>query len=228
MACRAATSSFDRAATTLAVGRPAGGSEISVLATSNSSRASGNNASTPTRLAAATREAHATKRKFEYKAHLLRSEFWPPIRRKNNAAVAGLCPRKGTGPAEIETVLNGRPGRKRRFLQRRWIARSAPRGFGERRRPTRRCRLRHQERYARKHHDARAPNRSPGAGRSCTTSRRKRNSAAGRPPVAVEVSPVGSTRAAVSTKRRKFCLCRWRPEIASTVRCSSVRVNSRA
>src|SRR5262249_16253484 len=100
----------------------AGRSEISVLATRNSSRASGNNASTPTSLGRATREAHATKRKFEYKAHLLRSEFWPPIRRKNNAAVAGLCPRKGTGPAEIETVLNGRPGRKRRFLQRTWIA----------------------------------------------------------------------------------------------------------
>ena len=60
----------------------------------------------------------------------------------------------------------------------------------------------------RKHHDARAPRRRPGAGRSCTTSRRKRNSAAGRPPVAVEVSPVGSTNAAVSTSRRKFCLCR--------------------
>src|SRR6185369_645084 len=80
----------------------------------------------------------------------------------------------------------------------------------------------------RKHHDARAPRRRPGAGRSCSTSRRKRNSAAGRPPVAVEVSPVGSTNAAASTRRRKFCLCRRRPEIASTVRCSSVSVNSRA
>jgi hypothetical protein len=56
----------------------AGGSEISALATSSSSRASGYNASTPTTLANATREADATKRKFEYKAHLLRSEFRPP------------------------------------------------------------------------------------------------------------------------------------------------------
>ena len=74
----------------------------------------------------------------------------------------------------------------------------------------------------------RPPSRSPGDGRSWITSRRKRNSAAGRPPVAVDVSPVGSTRAAVSTRRRKFCLCRWRPEIASTVSCSSVSVNSGA
>jgi hypothetical protein len=37
----------------------------------------------------------------------------------------------------------------------------------------------------------RPPTRSPGAGRSWITSRRKRKSAAGRPPVAVEVSPVG-------------------------------------
>src|SRR5262249_58127391 len=94
----------------------AGRSEISVLATSNSSRASGNNASTPTRLATATREAHATKRKFEYKAHFLRSEFWPPIRRKNNAAVAGLCPRQGNGPAGNENLLYRLPGRKKRFF----------------------------------------------------------------------------------------------------------------
>ena len=40
------------------------------------------------------------------------------------------------------------------------------------------------------------------------------------------ISPVGSTSAAVSTSRRKFCLCRCRPEIASTVRCNSVSVNS--
>src|SRR5262249_25039530 len=51
----------------------AGGSEISALATSSSSRTSGYNASTPTTLANATREADATKRKFEYKAHLLRT-----------------------------------------------------------------------------------------------------------------------------------------------------------
>jgi len=85
----------------------AGESEVSALATTSSSRASGNNASTPTRLAKATREADATKRKFEYKAHLLRAEFRPPIPRKDNAAVAGLCPHNGPGPAELETVLNG-------------------------------------------------------------------------------------------------------------------------
>ena len=68
---------------------------------------------------------------------------------------------------------------------------------------------------------------APAAGRSANTSRRKRNSAAGRPPVAVDISPVGSTSAALSTSRRKFCLCRCRPEIASTVRCNSVSVNSR-
>ena len=67
---------------------------------------------------------------------------------------------------------------------------------------------------------SRPPKRRPAAGRSCATSRRKRNSAAGRPPVAVDISPVGSTSAALSTSRRKFCLCRWRPEIASTVRCN--------
>src|SRR6516165_3365476 len=67
----------------------AGESEVSALATTNSSRASGNNASTPTRLAKATREAEATKRKFEYKAHLLRAEFRPPIRRKDNADYGG-------------------------------------------------------------------------------------------------------------------------------------------
>jgi hypothetical protein len=90
----------------------AGESGVSVLAASNSSRASGYNASTPTTLANATREANATKRKFEYKAHLLRAEFRPPIRRKDNAAVAGLCPRNGPGPAELETVLNGDRARK--------------------------------------------------------------------------------------------------------------------
>src|SRR5262249_57023952 len=67
----------------------AGESEVSALATTNSSRASGNNASTPTRLAKATREAEAIKRKFEYKAHLLRAEFRPPIRRKDNADYGG-------------------------------------------------------------------------------------------------------------------------------------------
>ncbi len=49
------------------------------------------------------------------------------------------------------------------------------------------------------------------------------NSAAGRPPVIAE-PPVGSTRAVPSTIRRKFCLCRCRPEIASTVLCSAVSV----
>ena len=39
--------------------------------------------------------------------------------------------------------------------------------------------------------------RRPGAGRSCSTSRRKRNSAAGRPPVCVDITPVGSTSAPV-------------------------------
>ena len=68
--------------------------------------------------------------------------------------------------------------------------------------------------------------RRPGAGRSCSTSRRKRNSAAGRPPVCVDITPVGSTSAPASTSLRKFCLCRCRPEIASTVRCNSVSVNS--
>src|SRR5438128_9233943 len=90
----------------------AGESDVSALARTNSSRASGNNASTPTRLAKATREAEATKRKFEYTAHLLRADFRPPIRRKDNAAVAGLCPHNGPGPAELETVLNGQPRRK--------------------------------------------------------------------------------------------------------------------
>src|SRR5262245_47752101 len=55
----------------------AGEPDVSAL-TSNSSRASGYNASTPTTLANATREADATKRKFEYKAHLLRTELRPP------------------------------------------------------------------------------------------------------------------------------------------------------
>ena len=50
--------------------------------------------------------------------------------------------------------------------------------------------------------------RRPGAGRSCNTSRRKRNSAAGRPPVCVDITPVGSTRVPASTSLRKFCLCR--------------------
>src|SRR5262249_61772756 len=34
--------------------------------------------------------------------------FAPPIWRKINAAVAGLCPCKWPGPVELETVLNGR------------------------------------------------------------------------------------------------------------------------
>src|SRR5262249_56208193 len=55
-----------------------GGSETSGPATSSWWRASGYNASTPTTLANATREADATKRKFEYKAHLLRTELRPP------------------------------------------------------------------------------------------------------------------------------------------------------
>src|SRR5262249_6209566 len=108
----------------------AGGSEISVLATSNSSRASGNNASTPTRLAKATREADATKRRFEYKAHLLfYRSFGPPSGAKTTPTMAGLCPRKGPGPAELETVLNGHPRRKALCLPQRWVARCAPAGF---------------------------------------------------------------------------------------------------
>ena len=52
---------------------------------------------------------------------LVRAEFRPPIRRKDNAAVAGLCPRNGPGPAELETVLNGHPppaGRRLRLSAR--------------------------------------------------------------------------------------------------------------
>src|SRR5262249_14160692 len=90
----------------------AGRSEISVLATSNSSRASGNNASTPTRLATATREAHATKRKFEYKAHLLRSEFWPPSGAKTTPLWRDDGRPRGTGPRQEKTSLTGRRGEK--------------------------------------------------------------------------------------------------------------------
>lgn len=54
--------------------------------------------------------------------------------------------------------------------------------------------------------DQRPPTRRPGAGRSLSSWRLKRNRAAGRPPVAVEVAPVASTRSAFSTRRRKFCL----------------------
>src|SRR5262249_19612012 len=86
----------------------AGGSEVSGLGARNSPRASRTNASTPTRLARATREAEATKRKFEYKAHLLfYRSFGPPSGAKTTPTMAGLCPRNGAGPAELETVLNG-------------------------------------------------------------------------------------------------------------------------
>src|SRR5262249_55450557 len=107
----------------------AGGSEISVLATSNSSRASGNNASTPTRLAAATREARATKRKFEYKAHLLRSEIWPPFGAKTTplwrdyVRARELVQRKlkpcltvGRGEKGVFCKGDGSPGRLRADL----------------------------------------------------------------------------------------------------------------
>lgn len=52
------------------------------------------------------------------------------------------------------------------------------------------------------------PNLNPGAGRSRTTSWRKRNRAAGRPPVAVDISPVGSTRDALSPTLSDAMLCR--------------------
>lgn len=55
-------------------------------------------------------------------------------------------------------------------------------------------------------HDQPVFTRTPGEGRSSSTSRRKRNSFAGRPPVLVRTTPVGSTSPAVSTSRRKFCL----------------------
>src|SRR5262249_43458902 len=57
--------------------------------------------------------------------------FGPPIWRKNNAAVAGLCPRKGPGPVELGTVLNGRPAKKGPFAKE-TIARSVSPGFGDR------------------------------------------------------------------------------------------------
>ena len=72
----------------------------------------------------------------------------------------------------------------------------------------------------------RPPTFNPGAGRSSRIWRRKRKRAAGRPPVAAVSMPVGSTSSAPSTRRRKFCLCRWRPEMASTVAYRSVSVNS--
>jgi hypothetical protein len=50
----------------------------------------------------------------------------------------------------------------------------------------------------------RRPN--PGAGRSVSTSRRNLYISAGRPPVRWSHSPVGSTRLADPTSRRKFCL----------------------
>src|SRR5262249_53893606 len=90
----------------------AGRSEISVLATSNSSRASGNNASTPTRLATATREAHATKRKFEYKAHLLRSEFWPPSGAKTTPLWRDYVRARELGQPEMKPCLTVRRGGK--------------------------------------------------------------------------------------------------------------------
>ena len=70
------------------------------------------------------------------------------------------------------------------------------------------------------------PTGNPGAERSCSTLRRKRKSAAGLPPVFSAMSPVASTMAEVSTSRRKFCLCRRRPESASTLRCRADGWNS--
>ena len=53
---------------------------------------------------------------------------------------------------------------------------------------------------------ARRASPTPGARRSRRTSRRKRNSSAGRPPVRDSISEVPSTRPPFSTSRRKFCL----------------------
>ena len=58
------------------------------------------------------------------------------------------------------------------------------------------------------------------AGRASVT----RNSSAGRPPVAADRRPVGSTRPVRSTPRRKFCLCSDRPATASAAACRSDRV----
>ena len=61
---------------------------------------------------------------------------------------------------------------------------------------------------------------------SPSTSRRKRKSSAGRPlPIAL-VRPIGSTRSAFNTRRRKFCLCNLAPLSASATRCSCNSVNS--
>src|SRR5262249_61107601 len=229
MACRAATSSFDRAATTLAVGRTPQGDRRFPCWRRATPR--GRPETTPARRPGLPRQPGSrTPRNLNSNTRPISFDrsFGPPSGAKTTPLWRDYVRARELVQRKLKPCLTVGRGEKGVFLQRRWIAGLAPRGFGERRRPTRRRRLRYQERYARKHHDARAPNRSPGAGRSCTTSRRKRNSAAGRPPVAVEVSPVGSTRAAVSTKRRKFCLCRWRPEIPSTVRCSSGRGHSRA
>ena len=57
-------------------------------------------------------------------------------------------------------------------------------------------------------------------GRAASSSRRKRNSSAGRPPVPASMRPRPSTRPARSSARRKFCLCRGTPAMASTARCS--------
>lgn len=67
--------------------------------------------------------------------------------------------------------------------------------------------------------------RNPGAGRSSSTSRRKRTSRAGRPAAPLVTLSVSSTSPCCATRRRKFCLCSCVPDRASTVRWSWSRVN---
>src|SRR5262249_27429350 len=89
----------------------AGGSETSAPATSSSSRASGYNGSTPTTLANATREADATKRKFEYKAHLLRTELRPPnLAQKQRRCGGTMSAQWAWSSGTWNRAYNGRPG----------------------------------------------------------------------------------------------------------------------
>src|SRR4030095_3176725 len=86
---------------------------------------------TPVTLANATREADATKRKFEYKAHLLRSEFRPPnLAQKQRRCGGAMSVQGGWSSGTWNRALRA-AGQKGPFAKE-TIARSVSPGFGDR------------------------------------------------------------------------------------------------
>src|SRR5215831_2425982 len=129
-ACRVATSSLDRSAANL-VCRPWQGNQRSRRWRRPTPR--GRPETTPARPPDLPRQpgrrrpqnASSNTRPISFER-----SFGPPSGAKTTPTMAGLCPRNGAGPAELETVLNGQPRRKSFVSAKEVDRRLRPRALG--------------------------------------------------------------------------------------------------